>query len=68
MGLYPTALLTGLLLTFLASDLQDVKAIDAQALQSFNQPPTATHSSDSSTEPFHRGSGRCQFWATLANV
>ncbi len=58
MYFYPTALLAGLLLAFLAADLQDAKAID-QSLQAF-QSTTPMQLVDSNTHPFHRGSGRLQ--------
>ncbi|HEY9895346.1 MAG TPA: hypothetical protein V6D34_08055 [Candidatus Sericytochromatia bacterium] len=59
MCFYPTALLAGLLLAFLAGDLQSSKAID-KPLQAFNQSTTPMQLVDSNTHPFHRGSGRLQ--------
>jgi hypothetical protein len=59
MCFYPTALLTGLLLAFLAADVQDTKAID-EPLQAFNQSTTPMQVVDSSVHPSHRGSGRFQ--------
>jgi hypothetical protein len=58
MCFYPTALLAGLLLAFLAA-VQDAKAID-KPLQAFNQSTTPMQLVDSNTHPFHRGSGRLQ--------
>ncbi|XHX78220.1 MAG: hypothetical protein RBJ76_27965 [Stenomitos frigidus ULC029] len=60
MCFYPTALLSGLLLAFLVSDLQGSKAIDQQALQAFNQSAAIVQRTDSNMQPFHRGSGRFQ--------
>lgn len=70
MRFYPTALLAGLLLAFLVSDLQNTKAIDKQVLQAHKPSTIATRLVDSSAQLSHRGSGRRQFlWeATLSNA
>ncbi|XGV96292.1 MAG: hypothetical protein ACAF41_26620 [Leptolyngbya sp. BL-A-14] len=62
MGFSPTALLPGLLLVLLASDLQDAKAIANQALQSLHHPAPTTQLADATVKTFHRGSGRRQLF------
>jgi hypothetical protein len=65
MGFHPTALLSGLLLVLLASDLQDVKTIANQKLRSSNQATSATQLADATVHTFHRGSGRRQLFREL---
>ncbi|MBW4469846.1 MAG: hypothetical protein KME45_05510 [Stenomitos rutilans HA7619-LM2] len=62
MGFHPTALLPGLLLVLLISDLRDAKAIANQALRSLDQSAPTTQLADATVQTFHRGSGRRQLF------
>ncbi len=68
MGLYPTALLPGLLLVLLASSVQDVRAIANQALRSLHRSDAAAQLADSTVYTFHRGSGRRQLFREVGSA